>query len=235
MLKNMDEKMGAMANDVKDNLTKVSKSMDVMNENMGGMKSAIHQQTLSVLLKEVLSDDSTKYVSMTSFNPLPMIPAAKGLADAATTEELASLFYLWITEINTATVDDGDPKAIDLFKMKKLCALQAIGGMLPDEKINGLTLDDRYRDGVTALLLLRRVFITSYVLDNGLLTHPLDNQSTYDAAKAAIMSIKQIEEMPEALKLELKIVGFNFPEANQTVKIEEKTWEKYLVQIGNRP
>jgi hypothetical protein len=205
---------------------------------MKDMGNGLHAQTLSVAMSMVLSDDATRYVSMSEFNPAPMMPGANALASTATIDELSSIAYLWITEINTATLDGLTPAQktnMDLAKMKKLCSLQAISGMIINDKISGLintSLNSEYIVGSTALLILRHVFIQTYILDQGLLLKPFANKAMYDAAKSAILSLKDLEDYNDKHPLVLKITGFFNHDNNQDIKIDGKKYKDYLKQIG---
>jgi len=231
-LKNLDtmkEKMESMnqkLGDMTANVGKMQSGMEKMTNGMEGMGAGLHMQTLALGIKEILSDDAQKYTTLTSFNPLPMVPSGKLIADAADPLELLQLFYLWVQEINTATLDgettEQTRNEIDLFKVRKLNAMQVIAGMVEDAKVEEIIKfsGGRFHVGAGAFLILRHLFIRVYVLENGLSNIEKPNTEEQSAIDAAKLSLKQIEDLLDSDKMELKLTGFYTAELNQTVKIE---------------
>lgn len=226
-----------------DQIKSIGSSIDSVSDGMKSMKEALGKQGLAMALKELLSEDSTFFVSPGSTNPLSMIPPGKALAEIASPEDLAGLFYLWITEINTAQVDSLDKEELkksDRKKWIKLTALQVIAAFITQDKIEEIIKtqeNGRYHESVSYILLLRHVFISSYLLDMGVLAKAKINKAEYAVGLAAVEALKFIENRPDSKSYELKIIGFNDNEGlglNQAIKIDESA-DRQLEKLNGIP
>lgn len=217
----------------------VSASMKETNEGIKYTKDSIRRQTLALAVKELTAPENTTFVSPSSTTPTSMIPSGKLFAEVATPEEICGLFYIWITEINQGQADEKDGG--DRAKWIKLTGLQVIAGFISPEKIEEIIKtqkDGRYAESVINILLIRYVFIATYILDLGLLAKQKINQAEYEFGIGAIKILNEIESMEGAKSYSLKLYGFVDHDGlglNQTIKLDGPTADEYLKKLNGVP
>lgn len=223
----------------------VSSSMKETNEGIKYTKDAIRKQTIALAIKEILAPENNTYVSPGNTLPTGEIPSGKLFAEVATPEEIAGIFFLWLTEINQGQVDpptSANKEKIDNLKWIKLTALQVIAGFLPEAKLNEILTTQKegvYAESVINILLLRHVFIATYLLDVGTLAATKINQAEYQAGLEAIEGLKFIEGQRGASEFALKLYGFSDEQGlglNQTVELKgTPTWQDYKKKLDAVP
>lgn len=202
-------------------------NMEKVSDSLGKTSEALRAQTLSIALTEMMKPENLYFINLNSVSPSAIIPAAKIFAEKATADEIVGLAFLWITDINNGAVDaitEEQKQASDLFKLRRLVVLQAIAGMMPEDKTVEVlqTLRGEYPIAGYAMLALRHNFISSFILELGILTKPSLNKREYEAGVKAVRSLAFLEELPFKDKCVLKLFGFSSEDLNQTVTVESK-------------
>lgn len=235
-------------------IDRMAKNTDNMDASIGSMTGSlsstskgIHSQSLMIALNELLKPENTKYITLSSANPIPMIASAKAFAEIATAEELAGLTYLWISEINLCQIDDVLTKeqkdSFDLGKWIKLNALQLISGFIPEKTIGELvksqiTDGGSYRVAAYQLIVLRYLFIKDFLLENTLSAGSMTTPAQYETVLDYIDSLKTIKSFNFSKDLNLKIYGFfdtNGIGLNQTLSVDTTAvLEQYYKKLSNK-
>ena len=232
--------IGSHMQNVTDSIGSVSDSMRETNEGIKYTKDAIRKQTLALALKEMVLLENNTFVSPDSTTPTSMIPSAKMFGEVATPEEIKGIFFLWLTEINQGQISpltDANKDNADKIKWIKITALQTIAGMLTEKKLQLILEKGLYADSIPSILLCRYLFISTYVLDLGVLTKPKLTAEDYEAGLTAINSLRSIEGLPEAKNATLRLYGFydrGELGLNQDVKLEAKA-EEYFKKLESIP
>lgn len=231
----MSKRMDEMSKDTKD----MSGGLKTTNGSLKDTASAIKSQGLFTALAALLTPDATRYITLTMVNPIGQIIPAKAIAESAKQEDLGGIFYLWITEINSPS-DIGLTKIqkneLDLSKMYKLSALQTIAGFIPvntlEELIkNQIIQGNEYEEIAHSIIMLRYLFISTYLLDQGVLSSKMTNPSHYEGALESISKLKYINDLPFKSNIHLKLTGFNTKDLNQDIKIEPTDLKKYYGKL----
>lgn len=225
-------------------ISSVSDSMKETNEGIKYTKDAIRKQTLAVALKELISPENNTFVSPGNTLPVSQFPSGKLFGEIATPEEVAGIFYLWAIEVNQGQIDPPSPenkKKSDQLKWIKLIAMQTIAGFLDEKKLKEIVAtqkDGIYAESVNLILLFRHCFISSYILEAGVLAAKEINQSEYEYGVQAINSLRSIEAIRGIKEFKFVIVGFNDNEGlglNQTVQIDPKLSASYAERLSKIP
>lgn len=251
-LPEMQKSVGGMT----DRLDQIGKSIDSMNDKVGGLdkslgamtngidsvKGGIHAQSLLLMLGEL--SKPSKYISLTSVNPVDFIAASKSLAELGTADEIAGIFYLWMTEINTGSNDNltkTQKNDMDLVKWNKLTALQVVAAFLPQKTLDELIKTNvqksgQYEEITYNIICLRHLFISTFLLEQGTMSGKMTSPAQYENAILLINQLKDIQNLPFAKSLEVKLTGYYDTGKlglNQTVKIDTKDLKKYYSQLKN--
>lgn len=221
LTKNLD-KMSSGMDSVKNNMSAMASDLGKTSKALGGLNSGIKAISLNMMLDPA----NTKYVSPSSTTPsASMVAGAKGFASSATTEDIVGVVYLFLTEINQSqpdTVSKDTKKSTDKDKWVKLTAIELISTFMTQEKLEEIIkteIDSQYVESVYAILTFRYIFITSYILDNGVLNSTITTIGGFKAAFEFISNIDFIESLKFKDKCEVKLVGFFQSDLNQTVSI----------------
>lgn len=217
-----------------DNTTNMQNSIKKMSDSLGATSNGIHAQALTIALNEMLKPENTKYITLSSANPIPMIPAAKGFAEIATQEELAGIVFIFLTEINNCQVDSmvltkEQKDKYDLDKFVKLTALQLISAFAPEQTIKELIQEQivkggNYVDAAYAIITLRSIFIKDVLLDQLVsVANKLHTPAQYDTALNYLDTLRSISSYHFSNNLRIKIYGFYDTEnqgLNQTIEAD---------------
>lgn len=252
-LPEMEKSVGGMTA----RLDKIGKGIDSMNEDVKGLngslkgmsagidsvKGGIHSQSLLLMLGEL--SKPSKYVSLTSVNPIDFIAAGKSLAELASPDDLAGIFFLWITEINSGS-NDGLTKAqkneMDLVKWNKLTALQTVAGFLPQKTLDELIKiniekSGQYEEITYNIICLRHLFISTFLLEQGVMSGKMAAPTQYEQAFLLIDQLQTIQKYPFVGNIGLKLIGFYDTGKiglNQNVKLDVKNLKKYYSQLKKK-
>jgi hypothetical protein len=242
----MNGRIDAMATDIGNMQGSVKKMADSLSSTSNG----IHAQALTIALNEMFKPENTKYITLTSANPIPMIPSAKGFAELATQEELAGITYIIMSEINTCQVDKMDltkeqKDKYDLDKFIKLTALQLIASFIPEKTIDEMILKQiteggSYVDSVYTLVTLRSVFIKDVMLDQLVsAAKKLTSPKQYETALEYLETLTNISKYPFASNLKIKIYGMYDTDnagLNQTIEsvITADSLKKYYKMLSDK-
>lgn len=238
-----------------DNTTNMQDSIKKMSDSLSATSNGIHAQALTIALNEMLKPENTKYITLGSANPIPMIPAAKGFAEIATQEELAGITFIFLAEINNCQVDSmvltkEQKDKYDLDKFVKLTALQLIASFAPEQTIKELiqkqiTEGGNYVDAAYAIITLRSIFIKDVLLDQLVnVTTKLHTPSQYDTALNYLDTLRGISSYHFSNNLRIKLYGFYDTEnqgLNQTIEADvnpnsltkyyKLLWDKIVTEL----
>lgn len=235
-LGSMKDKMSG----VSQSLTNIGSDMDSMSASLKGTLKGIHAQTLMAALQQLLSPENTRYVNPSSTTPTSMMPMAQAFANEAEPNDVVAIATLWMAEINQSQPDvltKESKRQCDHDKWVKLTALQLIAALMPQSKIDDMIkteMDGQYLGGVYDVLTLRYFFISSFLLDNQVLSAPLVTTGSYESAIVFIKAVSFVENLPFKDNLKVKIFGFFDQEKlglNQVVtlnkdKLSQGYWKK---------
>ena len=205
-------------------LDKMGKGMDSVQNSMAGMAGDLHKTSgalgglnsgiKAIALNMMFDSSNTRYVSPSSTTPTGMMPGAQALVMAATSDDIVGLVFLWLSEVNTSQPDQLTPdseRQADKDKWIKFTAIQLVSALLTQDQIDDIIKtesDSVYADSVTTILTLRYIFLTSYMLDVGLMGTPIKTTGGFETAIGYINSVKFIEDLPNKDKLQVILLGF---------------------------
>ena len=233
-------KIGTSIDSMNDKVGGLNKSLDGMSNGIDSVKSGIHSQSLLLMLNEL--SKPSKYVSLTSVNPIDFVAAGKSLAELGTPDELAGIFYLWLTEINTGNNDTLNKKQkskMDLVKWNKLTALQVVAAFIPQKTLDELISINiqkagQYEEITYNIICLRHLFISTFLLEQGVMSGKMTTPTQYEQAFVLIEQLRTIQQYPFLGNIGLKLSGFYDVEKiglNQDVKLDVKNLKKYYSQL----
>lgn len=245
-MQNISEKMVGL----NERIDIMTKNTTHMEDSIKSMSGGIHAQALSIALNEMLKPENTKYITLTQANPIPMIPAAKGLAEIVTEQELVGLTYIMLNEINNCQVDTMNltkeqKDKFDLDKMVKLTALQLIATFAPEKTIDDMIknqIDNGgiYVESAYAVLTLRSIFIKDVMLDqimgsNTKMTSP----AKFENALNFLEAVSNIVNRNYGSNLKIKIFGMYDTDGvglNQTVEsdVKPETIRNYYKTLSDK-
>jgi hypothetical protein len=167
-----------------------------------------------------------------SLSPVPfkLMPYGKKLAEAATATELIDLTYLWLKEVDESLpAKDIDasgneipytPKQvarINKGKLARIIALQVIAGFAPQATVNEIVQTNvvgsgrdgsrRFEQTALSFLMLRTMFIRDVLLQESLLSGPLDNIGKVEEAIKYAKQINSIAKYRFAAKVGFRTRG----------------------------
>ena len=240
------DKMGKGMDTVSSSMTQMAGDLKKTSGALGGLQSAFQQQALAMGLQMMFDPNNTKYVSPSSTTPTSMIPGGQAIASAGQPDDIVGLFYLWLLEINQSQPDPmtaDSERECDRQKWIKLTAIQIVSALLTQEKVEQIIKTEMggiYVDSVTAMLLARYLFDTSFRLENGFLAISTVNPNGFQAAIEIVKSVEFIENLPYKDKLQIKLIGFfdlDKVGLNQTVALPKDPvtpgyWKKLKEKFG---
>ena len=232
-----------------DNSIPWAKNIDGMNGSIGGVSKGIHIQSIMLAMNEMIKPDNTKYMTLTNANIVPMIPSAKGLAEMLTQDELAGVAYIWLSEINTCTVDSlvlskEQKDAYDLSKWIKLNAIQLVAAFTPEATINDM-IDKQiiqggsYVQAAYAIITLRQIFTKDFLLSQSLnASTELTTPSQYESILNYLDTLNDINSYSFKDNLNFKLFGYYDTDnigLNQTVSTySSKTLVEYYYLLNSK-
>jgi hypothetical protein len=244
------EGIAGKMNGLNDRIDAMAKNTGNMEGSIGNVSKGIHSQALSIALNELLKPENTKYITLGSANPIPMIPAAKGLAELATQEELVGLTYIFLAEINTCQVESmtltkEQKDKYDLDKFIKLTALQLIASFAPqktvDEMIEKQIIEGgSYIESAYHFITLRSIFTKDVLVDQFIsATSTLQTLSQFENALTYLEALSNIANYPFASQLKIKIYGMYDTDSlglNQTIEstVTKESLTKYYQMLSDK-
>jgi hypothetical protein len=214
-------------------------SVSSLSRTLGDTGSAIKSQGVAMALGECMKPENLQFVQLGSVIPASLIPCAQAFGEMASAEQIAGLAYLWFIDLNQGLVDavtEDDRRASDLFKLRRLMVLETIAGMLSEEKtraVYGLR-GGQYGSSVVGLMALRYQFVSTFLLEVGVLAKDHPNEAEIGEGFKSIKVLRTLEAMEGSEGLQVRLLGFFSPELNQVIAVEKKAdeLEKQLKQKG---
>lgn len=213
----------------------IPEKMDQTNERMSNMleemkktTSGVHDQSLLIPMENILKEENHD-----SLSPIPfkLMPYGKKFAEAATAQELVDLTYLWLKEVDESLpakdIDESTGAElpytrkqvanINNEKIARLVALQVIAGFTPQATVEEIVRTHivgaveqgsrRFEETSLAFLMLRTMFIRDVLLQESLLSAPLDNVGKVEEAIKYARQIEFIARLRFASKIGFKSRG----------------------------
>ena len=237
VFKNLD-KMSSGVDTMKGSIGSMASDLKKTSSALGGLTSGIKAISLNMLL----DPSNTKYVSPSSTTPsASMFAGAQGFVMSAEPDDIVGVVFLFLAEINNSQPDTLSPESerqTDKDKWIKFVAIQLISSLMTQEKVETIIKtesDSVYADSVTTILTLRYLFLTSYMLDVGLMGTPIKTTGGFETAIGYINSVKFIEDLPNKDKLQVILLGFFDQDKlglNQTVTLpKDLVAKKYFAKL----
>ena len=208
---------------VPDKLDSTQTKIDDTNNTIEETNEYIRKQKMLLGLDDMFKARNTAYI----FPPTGMMAGGKAFAETATTEELASLTYLWLVELGKGTsteeyvadvqdwdfkADKADKKSSVRDRWVKWTALEVIAGLTPQKKVEELIQRQvmeggRYRDDVYVFLYARAKFTYMFMLRESLLAFD-EKLDTVGKLREVIERIERLEyltKLPFADKIAVNV------------------------------
>lgn len=183
------------ANEIPDKMDTTNGNMSKMIDEMKKTTSGVHDQSLLIPMENILKSENHDALSPV---PFKLMPYGKKLAEAATATELIELTYLWLKEVDESLpakdIDESGNEVpysrqqvakINNEKLARIIALQVIAGFTPQTTIDEIVQTNivgsgqagsrRFEQTALSFLMLRTMFIRDVMLQESLLSGPLDN------------------------------------------------------------
>lgn len=220
---------------------KIDKSIDSVNAmpaKMDGLQAKIDRQGAFLTFKELVDETNAEEILPIPFD---LMGFAKEFGKFANEEDLVELFYLYNKKLNEVVIDSTNPtpEEIKRFNHKKsheLAALQAVAGLMPQEKVQGIIdsrilRDDRYRDAGLAMLMMRVQFIRDVLLELSLFSEPIDVVGEFEKAIEYGNQIDFIARLPFTKFIAMSVTGFIEVERPDVIEqldpaVALATWKK---------
>jgi hypothetical protein len=221
-----------------DDMFKMPKKMDSMNRSVDRTNETVERQPVLLAFEAMMKEEYAVDLLPIPFN---IMGFAKEFGKYATVEDLVELFYVKIKELNEVVIESETPtpeqiKAFNHKKSHTLILLQAVAGLLPDEKVKAIVrerilTDDRFRDSALSLLMMRVEFINQVLLDESVLHEPITAVGTFEKAVEYANSIEYIARLPFTDRIKVEITGFYNPDKDDLIetldpKATVAIWEK---------
>ncbi len=235
LLHQMQLTLDAMRQSTTDMTTKMDETnhkIDETNQKMASLKAAIHKQTLAAALTELLKPENTKYL----FPPTSLMAAGQVFVDEATPREITELIYVYLKEIDEVLPDDSLKGAdgkypptliaeVDHAKLAKFTILEVIAGLMPQDKVEEavktqILQGGRYDLTAKSLLMLRTLFLKSFLIEEDLFSGKIDNFGKMDEALERVSNLDWIARLPFAGEITVKTRGMLNPENNVNEKLD---------------
>ena len=182
------------------------------------------------------------------------MPYGKKLAEAASATELIDLTYLWLKEVDESLpakdIDDAGNEVpysrkqvarINNEKLARIIALQVIAGFTPQATVDEIVQNNiigsnrdgsrRYEQTALAFLMLRTMFIRDVLLQESLLSGPLDNVGKVEDAIRYAKQIDTIAKYRFAAKVGFKTRGL-IDEGGVQMPAEDQPQEQLNTQVA---
>lgn len=213
----------------------VPAKIDATNNNMNRMldemkktTAGVHDQSLLIPMENLIKEENHDALAPV---PFKLMPYGKKFAEAATAAELIDLTYLWLKEVDESmpakSIDEAtgaelpytkrDIAHINNEKIARLTALQVIAGFTPQNTVNEIVAANivgvadqgsrRFEQTAYAFLMLRVMFIRDVLLQESLLSLPLDNVGKVEESIKYASQIDSIARYRFANKVEFKSRG----------------------------
>jgi hypothetical protein len=220
---------------------KIDKSIDSVNAmpaKMDGLQEKINRQGAFLTFKELVDETNAEEILPIPFD---LMGFAKEFGKFATVEDLVELFYLYNKKLNEVVIDSAapTPEEIKRFNHKKsheLAALQAVAGLLPQEKVQAviderIMTDDRYRDAGLTMLMMRVQFLRDVLLELSLFSEPIDVVGEFEKAIEYGKQIDFVARLPFTKYISMSVTGFIETERPDVVEqldpaVALATWKK---------
>lgn len=208
-----------------DGVNSMKTSVKGMSDSLGSTSSALRQQAMLMSINEMMKPENLYFITLNSVSPAAIIPSAQSFGRAAAAEDILGLAFIWLTDVNSGSVNAPDQSTqddADTFKLRRLTAVQTIVGMLPSDRVEELVkagLKSRFESTLYAVLALRYSFISAYMLEVGALSKSQLNDSEYMYAMQSVQDLRALECLPFRDKLSFKLYGFFNQDLNQTVAV----------------
>lgn len=232
---------------IPDKMNQTNSKMESMLDAMKTTNKGVHDQSLLIPLENLLKEENYDTLAPV---PFKLMPYGKKFAEAATSEELVELTYLWLKEVDEAlpakdideTTGEELPynkkqiQRINTQKIAKLTALQIIAGFAPQATVQemiqnyvvGGTLEGgrRFEETTYSFLMLRTMFIRDILLKESILSKSVDNVGKLEEAMKYIKKIDAIARLRFHNKIEFKSRGLVDYEGRQ-LPADEQPQEKF--------
>jgi hypothetical protein len=234
--------IGSTMEGIKSEIGSMKTSVSNLSDNLASTGSAIKSQGVAMALGECMKSENLQYINLSGVIPSSIIPCSKAFGEMATEEQIAGLAYLWFIDLNQGTVEvetQEQQKQSDIFKLRRLMILESIAGMLTEEKTKAVhnLMGGQYESAVMGLMALRYQFISTFLLETGILAKDHPNQTEIASGYASIQSLKTLEALADGTgNYEIRLLGFFSPDLNQTIAVENKSvdLEQQLRQKENQ-
>ncbi|MGZ3775422.1 MAG: hypothetical protein ACXVCN_16980, partial [Bdellovibrio sp.] len=250
--KNMDTKMDSM-NHKMDQMGEMNTKMSKMNDGMQKTVDGIHSQELLIPLENMIKAETVEYLYPV---PTSLMPYAKKFAEAASTQDLVELTYLWLKHINEITPVqniDKDGKPVDLTleqtnalrkqRIGKALALAAVAGFTPQETVEQVVREHiiggtRHRKTALKFLALRAFFIKDILLEKSLLEELMDEVGKLEDSIKYMNQLEYMISLPFANLISVRTTGLSevaaedivFSLDNDKIKSIAALWRKIKVK-----
>lgn len=222
--------IGSTMEGIKSEISTMKGSVSDLSDSLSATGSAIKSQGVAMALGECMKPENLQFIQLTSVIPASIIPCSKAFGEMATEEQIAGLGYLWFIDLNQGLIDaftEEEKNKSDLFKLRRLMVLETIVGMLTPEKTKALYAlsGGQYASAIMGLMALRYQFISTFLLETGVLAKDHPNQAELEAGQASIKDLRDLEELGKQNPLNIKLLGFFSADLNQTISVENRSDE----------
>jgi len=241
-----------------DGTKQVPEKMDQTNANMRKMldemkttNKGVHDQSLLIPLENLIKEENHDSLSPV---PFKLMPYGKKFAEAATSEELIELTYLWLKEVDESLPakeinEKGEEvpythkqvQKINTQKLAKLTALQVIAGFTPQEVVQEMIHNyiiggdyeggRRFEETAYSFLMLRTIFIRDVLLKESVLATSMDNIGKLEEAMKYAKKVDAIARLRFADKIQFKTHGL-IDDRGQQLPLEDQPQEKLDVTVA---
>ncbi|QDK38775.1 hypothetical protein [Bdellovibrio sp. NC01] len=217
------------ANQIPAKMDQTNQNMSNMLEEMKKTTSGVHDQSLLIPMENILKEENHDSLSPV---PFKLMPYGKKFAEAATAQELIDLTYLWLKEVDESLpakdIDETTGSElpytrrqvakINNEKIARLVALQVIAGFTPQTTVDEIVRTHivgtssiegslRFEETAYSFLMLRTMFIRDVLLNESLLSRPLDNVGKVEESMKYAKQIDSIAKYRFAAKIQFKSRG----------------------------
>lgn len=222
--------IGSSMEGIRSEVATMKDSVSGLSDSLAATGSAIKSQGVAMALGECMKPENLQFIQLTSIVPASIIPCSKAFGEMASEEQIAGLAYLWFIDLNQGLVDaytEEDKNKSDLFKLRRLMVLESIAGMLTPEKTKAVFAlsGGQYASAIMGIMALRYQFISTFLLETGVLAKDRINQAELESAKASIEDLRDLEELAKQYPTNIKLLGFFSADLNQTISVESRADE----------
>ncbi len=226
---------------IRGEMSTMRSSVSSLTDTLTATSSAIKSQGVAMALAECMKPENLMFIQLGSVIPASIIPCSKTFGEIATEEQIAGLAYLWFIDLNQGLVDvssEADRNASDLFKLRRLMVLESIAGMMTEDKTSAVfrLKGGQYGTAVVGLMALRYQFISTFLLEMGVLARENPSEAEIIEGFKSINSLRILEALAGGQGLQVRLLGFFSPDLNQTIAVEKRAneLENKLKQKGEQ-